>query len=270
MTPTAVPAVNASADRATATPSRDIVRDIARGGFTGILVGLIGAGIGGRIVMRLAALLVPEAAGASTENGNRIGEITLGGSLGLALLGLTVGALAATIWVTVSPWIPGFGLRRAVLTMPIAVALGATGLIAGDNQDFLVLRHNAAVVALLVALVAVIGFLFAVVDDWLDRRLPLAIGPAGAVCAFVAAIGVAIFLPVVVVSLLTASAVTTVLMGIALVVVGLATVGTWFARLEGRPRSPRLIMAGRTALTLAVVIGFARAVPEVARALGVT
>ena len=269
MTITSTPSVNVATDHATATPLGGILRDIARGGFTSIIVGLVGGGIGGRIVMRLAALLVPESAGAFTENGNRIGEITLGGSLGLALFGLIAGVIAATIWVVVSPWIPGVGLRRAVLAMPIAVALGTPGLIDGDNRDFSILGHDPTVVGMLVVLVAIIGFLFALVDDGLDRRLPVATGPAGTVYALVAMVGVAVVL-LVVVSFLTASQPTTVLTGVALIGVGLATLGTWVLRVKGRPRSSWLIIAGRAALTVAVVIGFARAVPEVSRALGMT
>ena len=265
MTTTAAPAVNAAAGQATAAPLGGILRDITRGGFTGIIVGLVGGGIGGRIVMRLAALLVPESAGAFTDNGNRIGEITLGGSLGLALIGLIAGVIASTIWVVVSPWIPSVGIRRAVLVMPIAVALGTTGLIGGASQDFFVLRHDPTVVGLLVVLVAVIGFLFALVDDALDRRLPVASGLAAIVYAFVATIWVALMLLLGVVSFLTAS-----LMGVALVGVGMATLGTWVVRVKGRPRPTWLIIAGRATLTVAVVLGFARTVREVSLALGMT
>jgi len=48
----------------------DAFRDITRGGLAGLIVGVLLAGIGGRVVMRLAALLVPAADGAFTENGN--------------------------------------------------------------------------------------------------------------------------------------------------------------------------------------------------------
>lgn len=51
-------------------PSMDAFRDITRGGLAGLIVGVLLAGIGGRVVMRLAALLVPAADGAFTENGN--------------------------------------------------------------------------------------------------------------------------------------------------------------------------------------------------------
>ena len=91
----------------------DIARDMARGGLAGLAVGVVVGGLGGRVVMRLAALLVPDSAGRFTENGNQIGTITLAGSVGLIVFaGLVVGLAVGIVWVTVSPWIPGSGLRR--------------------------------------------------------------------------------------------------------------------------------------------------------------
>src|SRR3954452_12277734 len=175
MTSTAVDAAipGIASERLPATGPGPIVRDISRGGLTGLIVGVVGGGIGGRIVMRVSALLVPSSSGAFTENGNRIGDITAVGTLGLMLFGLAVGVFAGAIWVVVSPWIPGRGLPRAVATMPLAVAVGSTVLIVGDNRDFLILDHHPAVVAVLLGLIAVIGLLFPLVDEWLDRRLPV-------------------------------------------------------------------------------------------------
>ena len=36
-----------------------VLRDIARGGFAGLIVGVLVGGIGGRVAMRLAAIAVP-------------------------------------------------------------------------------------------------------------------------------------------------------------------------------------------------------------------
>jgi hypothetical protein len=265
VTTAATPTVDEAAKLATDAAIGDILRDIARGGITGLIVGLVGAGIGGRIVMRLAALLIPESAGAFTENGNRIGEITLVGSLGLMLLGLFAGATVATIWVVISPWIPGAGLRRALLAMPIAVGLGASAVIDGRNPDFSVLDHDPAVVGLLILLIAVIGFLFALVDDALDRRLPPATGRALTAYWVLTMVGLIVAM-LVVLSILAGPK--TGLMGVALLAVGLATLGTWVFRVRGRPSPTWLFIGGRVALVTAVVLGSARTLPEVTRALG--
>jgi hypothetical protein len=95
----------------------DVLRDIARGGIAGIMVGLLVAGLGGRLIMRLATILHEDRVGLTTENGAVIGDITLNGTLALMTFGgLGMGLLAGTIWVIVNPWIPGRGLGRALVT----------------------------------------------------------------------------------------------------------------------------------------------------------
>src|SRR4029079_5591713 len=96
-----------ASERPAASAPGEILRDIARGGLAGAIVGIVGAAIGGGVAMRLAALIVPSATGAFTENGNRIGEITLAGTVALLLVGLAAGVIGGAIWVAVSPWIPG-------------------------------------------------------------------------------------------------------------------------------------------------------------------
>ncbi|OGO54776.1 MAG: hypothetical protein A2Z32_07395 [Chloroflexi bacterium RBG_16_69_14] len=248
----------------------DLARDIARGGLAGLVAGVLIGGIGGRVVMRLAALAVPDSAGLLTENGNRIGAITIGGSMGLVIfIGLFAGLAAGIVWVTVSPWIPGAGIRRAILTMPIAVALSGFFLIRGDNLDFLALRHDALVVLMLLAIPALIGFTIAWLDDGLDRRLPrVSVGSpvVGIGYAVLTAIGL-VFLPPIVGAYFERPA--TVPMAIALLATGMATVVWWGLRLRGQQVPPqRLVMAGRAALLAAVILGTVALVPEVVEALG--
>lgn len=268
------PVASAASDRSAVSPIVEILRDITRGGFAGALAGIVVAGIGGRIVMRLAAILVPSSVGSFTGNGNRIGDITLSGSLGLVLFGLIVGLVGGTIWVILSPWIPGGGLRRAILTMPIAVALGATGLIEGENRDFRILQHDPGVVALLLALVALIGLSIALIDDWLDRRLPHPRagqkGPA-ALYVVVTLLGAGLVFPFVVAGVVTSNDPATIRSGFVYLAIGLSTLGWWVMRVRGQPRPPTILtILGRTGLLAAVVLGFVETVPEVSRALGIT
>jgi hypothetical protein len=252
-------------------PTGQILRDIARGGVAGLVVGLVVAGFGGRIAMRLAAILVPDAVGAFTENGNRIGDVTLSGSLGLILTGLFLGPFAGVVWVVVSPWIPGAGLARAILTVPIAVALGALVLIRADNRDFRILDHDPAVVAVLLGLIAVVGLSIALVDGWLDRRMPRAApapSRATSVYAVLTSVGAILIFPVVFMSYFVPELR---LVGLALLVTGLSTLSGWVLRRNGHARPPkRLTIVGRSGLLIAVALGFAAAVPEVSGALGMT
>ena len=256
---------------AESSPFGEILREIARGGIASLVVGLLVAGLGGRLAMRLAAILVPDAVGAFTENGNRIGDVTLSGSLGLILGGLFLGPFAGVVWVVVSPWIPGAGLARAILTVPIAIALGTLVLIREDNRDFRVLDHDPAVVAVLLGLIAIVGLSISLVDDWLDRRMPQAApAPSRAtpVYAVLSLVGAILVFPFVFISYFEPELR---LVGLALVVVGLSTLAGWVIRHSGqaRPRK-RLTIVGRSALLAAVVFGVAAAVPEVSGALGMT
>jgi hypothetical protein len=87
----------------------ELARDIARGGLAGLVAGVVVGGLGGRAVMRLAALLVPDSAGRLTENGNRIGAITLDGALPVRRP--VRGIAAGIVWVTVRPG-SGNGIHR--------------------------------------------------------------------------------------------------------------------------------------------------------------
>jgi hypothetical protein len=254
-------------------PTGEVLRDIARGGISGVVAGIVVGGLGGRLVMRIAALLHPDATGALTENGNRIGEITLGGTLALVLFGVISCAMAGAVWVIVSPWIPGRGGVRALLTAGIAIAVGTPVLIIGRNPDFVILDHDPGVVALLVALVGAIGLSIALLDSWLDRRLPHSVmgrmRPAG-FYAIVTLMGVVLVLPFVLLVLLASDEYQLPLRaGYALLVVGLCTAAWWGLRIRGRVSAPRgLLIAARGALLVAVMLGVLTSLPHLSRALG--
>jgi hypothetical protein len=246
---------------------RDPLRDIARGGLAGLLTGILVAGVGGRIVMRAAALLVPDAAGRLTENGNRIGEITLSGTLGLVVAGgLFFGLAGAVLWVVVSPWIPGGRWTRLLLAMPVAVCLSGVLLIKARNPDFAILRHDVTTVVLLVALVALAGLAIAGFDSWLDARLPVASASGWADASYLAlsVAGAALIFPVVLGLYLGEER----LLGLALVGVGVATLVRWTFRFRGLSSPAWLIIAGRGSLLVAVVFGALALAPDLASALG--
>jgi hypothetical protein len=251
----------------------EVLRDIARGGISGAIVGRVVGGLGGRLLMRLVAILHSDAVGALTENGNRIGDITLGGTLFLIVFGLIIGVLAGAIWVLVSPWIPGRSRTRALLTAGMAIAIGTPQLIIGRNPDFVILDHDPRVVALLVALVGVIGLSISLLDGWLDRRLPHAVtgrrGPA-ALYAIVTLMGSVLVLPFVLLVYLTSDEYQFPLRaGYALFVVGLCTAIWWGLRVRGRVDAPRgHAIAARGALYVAVILGVLTSSPPLAPAHG--
>lgn len=243
----------------------EILRDIARSGVAGLLTGLLVAGLGGRFVMRAAALLEPSAIGRFTENGNRIGEITAGGSFALLLVGVFFGLAGAVLWVVVSPWLPVQPMARVLLAAPVAVALSALSLINGFNPDFTVLNHNAATVLLLLFLVAAAGVVLALFDHWLDGRLPVAgaSNVSDAVYLVLSVAGAGLILPVVLAGYLGEERP----VGLALLMTGLATVLHWAYRYRGVVQPGWLMPLGRAALVASVVLGTIAVAPDVARAM---
>lgn len=248
-----------------------VVRDIARGGLAGLMVGIVICGIGGRLVMRLATLLVPSAVGRFTENGNRIGDITLGGSLGLIFFASLLGAIAVGVsWVVISPWLPGRGIVRGLIAAPFAAVLGSFALITGGNPDFVVLRHDPLVVVSLLALVASTAPAVALVDGWLDRRLPRTASlstPAGVGYLSIAAIGALLGGPAFVRGAMTPEAAQP--LALTIVLVGLVTVFWWGARVAGRELPTTVLRTAVWAVLLGGVgFGAIKLLPELRGALG--
>ena len=251
-------------------PIPTILREIARGGLAGLLVGLALGGGGGRLVMRLAALLVPGASGRLTENGNVVGEITVPGSLALLVfVGLFVGAIAGSVWVVLAPWLPRRREPRAVVALVLAVALGGRVLVTGSNPDFAVLGRHPLVIASLIALVAACGPAIVLLEAWLDRRLP----EAGwsrrtpiVAYALITAVGTVLTAALVVPAFLGGDLRVA---GLALVLVGLATLASWWLRIaRGRRAGPALTVLARGAIVVAAAAGLAIVLPHVGTALG--
>ena len=268
---TAVPAT-APDVRATTAPSigAAILRDIARGGIAGLVVGLVVGGLGGRLVMRAAALLVPDATGRLTENGNRVGAITADGTLALLIFGgLAVAILMGVIWVVIAPWLPTSTGARGLAAIPVAVAFGSPFLIERFNPDFLILRHDAVVVASLLVLVAVTAPAMAWTDGWLDWHLPnpaSVASVAGIVYLVLTAIGGLLGALV----LVGVSTELSWAVGATVVLMGMCTLAWWALRLTGEAAPPRtLLLAARSILAAGTVVGLVLLLPELAGALGI-
>lgn len=138
-------------------------------GLAAVVAGVVVLGIGGRIVMLASRLLHPDAVGRLTENGNRIGEFTVEGTIGLVLFGGLLGGLfGAVVWVFVRDWI---GPRPWLVGLASA-AIGGSSLIVADNRDFVILGDVRLDLVLLVGLVVVFGATVASFDGWFERLLP--------------------------------------------------------------------------------------------------
>jgi hypothetical protein len=121
-------------DVATRSPVRSALLTIAAGAIAGVL----GAGAGGRLVMRLLALTSPDSEGQITEGGAAIGAITVGGTLGFfVFVGAAAGVLSALLYVLVGSLLPR-GRAGGVVLGVVLLLLAGTRLdpLRADNFDF--------------------------------------------------------------------------------------------------------------------------------------
>jgi hypothetical protein len=119
-------------------PSPPVPRYLAGLAVAGPIAGLIAAGAGGRLAMRLLAVTSPEAHGGITEAGETIGEITVGGTAAFLLFtGVPAGALAALLFVVAGGLLPSGRLGGAALGLVLLVLVGAQiEPLRSDNFDF--------------------------------------------------------------------------------------------------------------------------------------
>jgi hypothetical protein len=261
-----------AAEDATSTRSRaaDVLREVTRGGLAGLLGGILMGGVGGRVAMRLAALLSPDSVGRLTENGNPIGTISLAGSIGVVVFdGLLFGIVAGVVWVVVSPWLPRGERVRMCLTAALAVGLAGLFLVSAENDDFVVLSNNGPIVSVLLVLVALVGATVAWLDGRLDRRLPPSAGHPGATGAYVLVglVGLAL-VPASVGFYVTTNgcgcSAPPVSTAVGLLVAGSATVAWWGMRLTtDRSRPPSIVTwVGRSGVVVAGAAGLVRVASE--------
>jgi hypothetical protein len=156
-----------------------VIRQAAIGAWAGLLVGFFVVGSLSRIFMRIAGMLSPDQLnGTLTENGNRVGEITLGGTFELMIFsGALPGLLGGIVVMAVRPWLPPSGWRRYLLSGAIGFAVAAPlALEYGDNPDY----KRFGILGINVCLFTLLPFFFGVTilpvidafDRWVPRGLP--------------------------------------------------------------------------------------------------
>lgn len=145
-----------------------LLHDVAVGTIAGGIAGMLVGGIGSRIAMRIAgAMTDPALVGiARTDNGNVLGEITVGGTLALVFFGgLFPGVLGGLVYVAARPWLRPLGPWAGVaFGLMLLAALGAT-VIEPFNIDF----RAFGVPLVNVALFALLFPLFGLAMQWSER-----------------------------------------------------------------------------------------------------
>ena len=122
----------------TSSPGRLSVRDAGVAVAAGLVAGVLAAGAGGRLVMRLLAATSPEATGSFTEADEIVGSTSVDGTLALILFaGLPAGLLSGLLYAVVRPALPR-GRAGGLILGAMLLILAATRLdpLRADNFDF--------------------------------------------------------------------------------------------------------------------------------------
>ena len=103
----------------------------------GAAVGLVVAGAGSRLAMRLIAVADDrEDFGLPTEGGDVVGEVTLDGTLFVLFNGLAQGIVGALLYLALRRWLPERPFARALVFALIVLGIGLTAIVNGNDADF--------------------------------------------------------------------------------------------------------------------------------------
>ena len=152
----------------------DALRALACVLTAGLVAGLLVVGLGGRLVMRvLAATSGGGAQGRFTDAGERVGEITLGGSIGFFIFaGLFIPLASSIVFIPLRrilprpAWIAGslFGLL-------LLATFGVSDPLSPDNVDFVILSPTWLAGALVCLTALLFGVTFSAIVARLDATL---------------------------------------------------------------------------------------------------
>jgi hypothetical protein len=218
----------------------------------GVVAGLLAAGAGGRLAMRLLAITAGDGAqGRITEADEVVGKITVGGTIGFVVFGgLFAGLVAAVIYLVLRRWLPSGRPGALVLAGLLLVTLGAqVDPLRSDNPDFNLVGPDWLAVSAFTALAVLHTFVLFAVMARVSQSLPLLAATPRVALAY---------LPLVFL-------VPTVVFGAAVVVVLLAGAAVSTRPAVGRVwANPRLLVAGRTLIALAALVALPSFVTTIA------
>ena len=259
---------------------RELTRFIFTVGLAGIGAGLLVGGVGGRLVMRASSLLSPDVSGTGvrSEQGFRVGEVTLAGSIEFVVfIGIFTGLFGAVYFAITRPWLMWAGKWHGAVFGLLLFAIGsaASDVLNPDNIDFVVLDNIPVIVLLFVALFILFGVTIAWLYGWLDRRLPKPYGSSPMAVVYALASLLSLMFAVGALVLLVNSDCDcdpSLVSGMALVVLAAVTVALWAVLQTSRGSQAQKVLTtiGWAALTIAFVAGAVRAISDIADIIDVT
>jgi hypothetical protein len=221
---------------------------------SGVGAGLLAAGAGGRLVMRLLAVTAgPDAQGRVTEADQIVGRISVDGTLGFVVFtGLFVGLATGPLYLLVRRWLPA-GRAGGLVYGALLLVVAGTRIepLRPGNPDFDLVGPGWVSVAAFTALVVFHGVLVAALAGRVSRAVPLlGAGPRA----------IAAHAPLLLLLLLGSAVLLLAIVGVMVVLACQvpAVVAAW--------RDRRLVTVGRVALAAVAVVafpGFAAAVVDI-------
>ena len=165
--------VLAARDTRDAPPALPPLRYVAVCLAAGVGAGVVAAGAGGRLVMRMLALTSPDAERALTEAGARIGEITAAGTLGFVVfIGIPAGLLIGALYALAGPLVPRGRAGGAVLGLILLILAGSFEPLRAGNFDFNLVGPDWLSVLSFTALAVFQGVLTVALAARLSRGVP--------------------------------------------------------------------------------------------------
>lgn len=155
---------------------RRYLRYVTLAVVSGVGAGILAAGAGGRLAMRLLAATAGDVAqGHETEAEEIVGRISVGGTIGFVVfVALFLGLATGAGYLLIRRWLPGgrlSGLAYGVLVLVLAAT--RVEPLRADNPDFDIVGPGWVAVTVFSAIVVVHGMLVAALAGRYSRVLPL-------------------------------------------------------------------------------------------------
>jgi hypothetical protein len=221
---------------------------------SGLGAGILAAGAGGRLVMRLLAVTAgTDAQGRITEAEQLVGRITVGGTLGfIVFTGLFFGLASGMVYLLLQRWLPaGWAGGLAYGGLLLVVAGTRLEPLRRDNPDFDLVGPGWVAVAVFAALVVFHGMLVAALAGWLSRAVPLVAAELRAIAAHAPLLLLLLLAPLALVAAVAGAVV---------------VVASRIPQVVAAVQAPRLLVVGRAALAVAgllVLPGFVSTIVDI-------
>lgn len=170
---------------------------------SGLVSGLVMAGMGGRLAMRILGATSPSAQGRMTEADQIVGEITIDGSIGFILFfGAAVGLLSGVIFMLIRRWLPP-GRWRGFTFGAMLLILFATRIepLRPNNEDFDIVGPGWLSIIVFLAIGLGHGMLLAALAGRFSGSVPLISKDLAAIAKHLPILSLLLIPPSVVISL---------------------------------------------------------------------